>query len=55
MKLKKLKEETPKYEGKFWSYSKRKFVNYTEWMQEETPCVYNRGSFKTKEEEDIDG
>ena len=55
MKLKKLKEETPKYEGKFWSYSKRKFVNYTEWMQEETPCVYNRGSLKTKEEEDIDG
>ena len=55
MKLKKLKEETPKYEGKFWSYSKRKFVEYDEWMQEETPCVYNRGSLKTKEEENTDG
>ena len=55
MKLKKLKEEPPKYEGKFWSYSKRKFVEYDEWMQEETPCAYHRGIFKTKEEEDIDG
>ena len=55
MKLKKLKEETPKYEGKFWSYSKRKFVDYDEWIKEETPCAYHRGSLKTKEEEDIDG
>jgi len=55
MKLKKLKEEAPKYEGKFWSYSKRKFVGYDEWIKEETPCAYNRGSLKTKEEEDIDG
>ena len=55
MKLKKLKEETLKYEGKFWSYSKRKFVDYDEWIKEETPCAYHRGSLKTKEEEDIDG
>ena len=55
MKLKKLKEETPKYEGKFWSYSNRKFVNYDEWMEEENPCAYHRESLKTKEEEDIDG
>ena len=55
MKLKKLKEETPKYEGKFWSYSKRKFVDYDEWMQEETPCAYHRGFLKTKEEEITDG
>ena len=39
MKLKKLKEEAPKYEGKFWSYSKRKFVGYNEWIKEETPCA----------------
>ena len=55
MKLKKLKEETPKYEGRFWSYSKRKFVGYNEWMEEETPCAYSRGSLKTKEEENTDG
>ena len=55
MKLKKLKEETPKYEGRFWSYSKRKFVKYDAWLQEETPCAYKRGSLKTKEEENIDG
>ena len=55
MKLKKLKEEIPKYEGRFWSYSKRKFVGYNEWMEEETPCTFHRGSLKTKEEEDIDG
>tara|TARA_R110000824_G_scaffold11455_1_gene50001 strand:- start:542 stop:754 length:213 start_codon:yes stop_codon:yes gene_type:complete len=52
MKLKKLKEETPKYEGRFWSYSQRKFVGYNEWMEEENPCAYNRESLKTKEEED---
>jgi len=51
MKLKKLREEVPKYEGKFWSYSKRKFVDFNEWMQEQTPCAYNRGPFKIKEEE----
>ena len=34
MKLKKPKEETPKYEGKFWSYSKRKFLGYKEWIKE---------------------
>ena len=34
MKLKKLKEETPNYEGKFWSYHKRKFVPYNEWKEE---------------------
>ena len=33
----------------------RKFVDYDEWIEEETPCAYNRGSLKTKEEEDIDG
>ena len=55
MKLKKLKEETPKYEGKFWSYSKRKFVDYDEWIKEKAPCAYHRGVFETKKEEDIDG
>jgi len=55
MKLKKLREEVPKYEGKFWSYSKRKFVDFNELMEEKTPCAYVRGSLKTKEEEDIDG
>ncbi len=55
MKLKKLKEETPKYEGKFWSYSKRKFVKYDAWLQEETPYAYKRGALKTKEEENTDG
>ena len=35
MKLVKLKEETPSYEGKFWSYSKRKFVTYKEFINEE--------------------
>ena len=55
MKLRKLREEVPKYEGKFWSYSKRKFVGYDEWMKEQIPCAYNRGTFKIKEEEDIDG
>jgi len=34
MKLKKLKEETPSYEGRFWSYHKRKFVPYDEWKEE---------------------
>tara|TARA_R110000787_G_scaffold150454_1_gene264356 strand:+ start:90 stop:287 length:198 start_codon:yes stop_codon:yes gene_type:complete len=38
MKLKKLMEETPKYEGRFWSYSKRKFVNYDDWLTEESCC-----------------
>ncbi len=55
MKLKILKEEVPKYEGKFWSYSKRKFVNFNELMEEKTPCPYVRGSLKTKEKENTDG
>ena len=55
MKLKKLKEETLKYEGKFWSYSKRKFVDYDEWIEEETPCAYDKECLETTEEEDIDG
>jgi hypothetical protein len=38
MKLKRLKEETPKYEGKFWSYAKRKFVSYDEWIKETNCC-----------------
>ena len=35
MKLVKLKEETPSYEGKFWSYGSRKFLTYNEWIKEE--------------------
>ncbi len=38
MKLKKLKNATPKYEGKFWSYPQRKFLSYNEWIAEEWPC-----------------
>jgi hypothetical protein len=38
MKLKKLREETPKYEGRFWSYQKRKFVAYDEWIKETNCC-----------------
>tara|TARA_R110002153_G_scaffold55367_1_gene153677 strand:- start:300 stop:458 length:159 start_codon:yes stop_codon:yes gene_type:complete len=34
MKLKKPKEETPKYEGKFWSYPRRAFVGYDQWLKE---------------------
>ena len=34
MKLKKLKEETPSYEGRYWSYHKRKFVPYNAWKEE---------------------
>ena len=34
MKLKRLKEETPSYEGRYWSYHKRKFVPYDEWKEE---------------------
>ena len=34
MKLVKLKEETPSYEGKFWSYAQRKFLPYDEWIKE---------------------
>jgi hypothetical protein len=34
MKLKKLKEEVLKYEGKFWSYPRRKFVGYEQWIKE---------------------
>jgi hypothetical protein len=49
MKLKKLKEETPKYEGKFWSYSKRKFVNYDEWITEESGCPLKAGDSNASE------
>jgi len=42
MKLKKLKDATPKYEGKFWSYSQRKFLTYNEWIAEEWPCGNNQ-------------
>lgn len=38
MKLKKLKEKPPHYEGKFWSYQQRKFLPYNEWIKEEWPC-----------------
>ena len=48
MKLKKLREETPKYEGKFWSYAKRKFVNYDEWIKE-TGCCGSQSKDNEKE------
>ena len=38
MKLKKLKDAPPKYEGKFWSYQQRKFLSYNELMTEDWPC-----------------
>tara|TARA_R100000697_G_scaffold34425_1_gene45946 strand:+ start:618 stop:779 length:162 start_codon:yes stop_codon:yes gene_type:complete len=37
MKLVKLEEETPSYQGKYWSYPQRKFLCYNEWIKEEWP------------------
>ena len=33
MKLKKLKEAPPSYEGRYWSYHKRKVVPYNDWKE----------------------
>ena len=44
MKLKKPKEETPKYEGKFWSYPRRKFVGYEQWIREADDNGYKKKS-----------
>jgi hypothetical protein len=40
MKLKKPKEEVIKYEGKFWSYPRRKFVGYEQWIKEADDSGY---------------
>jgi len=44
MKLKKLKEEVIKYEGKFWSYPRRKFVGYDQWLKEANHAPFCTGA-----------
>ena len=52
MKLVKLKEETPSYEGKFWSYAQRKFLPYDEWIKEGW-CDGSKENVKSKRSREL--